>query len=81
QQAEFCELREEEEERDEAASYLVSPGIKNIAAELDPTFGRKKHSLERQGSAGSGHSASRGSPNNGTLSSTLSSTAPSAMGA
>lgn len=77
-------LREEEEEREEAAPYLVSPGVKNIAAELDPTFGRKKHSLERQGSAGSGHSASRGSPNNGTLnstlSSTLSSTVPSAMG-
>ncbi|CAN7986048.1 unnamed protein product [Ixodes hexagonus] len=80
-------LREEEGEgrgEEEAASYLVSPGVKNIAVELDPTFGRKKHSLERQGSSGSGHSASRGSPNNGTLSSTMSSnlggTIPSAMG-
>lgn len=65
----------------EAAPYLVSHGVKNIAVELDPTFGRKKHSLERQGSAGSGHSASRGSPNSGTLSSTLSGgTIPPAMG-
>lgn len=80
-------LRGEEEGREEggrgegeAAPYLVSPGVKNIAVELDPTFGRKKHSLERQGSAGSGHSASRGSPNSGTLSSTLSGTIPPAMG-
>lgn len=34
-----------------AAAFLVGPsGVKNIATEIDPTFSRRKPSLERQGS-------------------------------
>lgn len=39
-------------------SFLVGPGVKNIAVELDPTFERRKESLERQGSGSSNRSGS-----------------------
>ncbi|XP_064459696.1 coiled-coil domain-containing protein 50-like isoform X2 [Ornithodoros turicata] len=39
-------------------SFLVGPGVKNIAVELDPTFERRKESLERQGSGSSNRSNS-----------------------
>lgn len=49
------------------AAFLVGPsGVKNIATEIDPTFSRRKPSLERQGSgrrSGGSRSGSR-SPHN-----------------
>lgn len=61
--------REEEEGLEDrgAAPFLMGPGMKNIAVELDPTFGRRKHSLERQGSVGSSGSTPRGSTMGGSV--------------
>ncbi|XP_054921600.1 uncharacterized protein [Dermacentor andersoni] len=45
-----------------AAAFLVGPsGVKNIATEIDPTFSRRKPSLERRGS---GRRSSSRSPHN-----------------
>lgn len=45
-----------------AAAFLVGPsGVKNIATEIDPTFSRRKPSLERQGS---GRRSNSRSPHN-----------------
>lgn len=45
-----------------AAAFLVGPsGVKNIATEIDPTFSRRKPSLERHGS---GRRSSSRSPHN-----------------